>query len=190
MMNSACQLKKQDDNIQIWHAPFLIWNQSIVSGPVLTVASWTAYRFLMRQVRWSGNTVSFKNFPQFVVIHTVKDFSIVNEAEVDVSLELSCFFNDPTDIGNLISASSALSKSSLNIWKFSVQILLKPCLENFQHYFASVWDECNCEVDRTFFGIACLWDLNENWPFPVLWPLLSFPNVLTYWVQHYNGITY
>ena len=80
----------------------------------------------------------FKNFPQFVVIHTVKGFSIVSEAEVDVFLEVSCFFEDPADVGNLISGSSAFSKSSLNISKFSVHILLKPWLENFEHYFASV----------------------------------------------------
>ena len=80
----------------------------------------------------------FKNFPQFVVIHTVKGFNIVNEAEVDVFLELSCFFNDPTDVGSLISGSSAFSKSSLNIWKFTVHVLLKPGLENFDHYFASI----------------------------------------------------
>ena len=79
-----------------------------------------------------------KNFPQFAVIHTVKGFSIVNEAEVDVFLELSCFFYDPTDVDNLISASSAFSKSSLNIWKFSVHVLLKPRLENFEYYFASM----------------------------------------------------
>ena len=79
-----------------------------------------------------------KNFPQFVVIHTVKDFSMVNKAEVDVSLELSRFFDDLTDVGNLISGSSAFSKSSLNIWKFMVHVLLKPGLENFEHYFASV----------------------------------------------------
>ena len=79
-----------------------------------------------------------KNFPQFVVIHTVKGFGIVNKAEVDGFLELSCFFDGPTDVGDLISGSSAFSKSSLNIWKFSVHILLKPGLENFEHYFASV----------------------------------------------------
>jgi len=79
-----------------------------------------------------------KNLPQFVVIHTVKGFGIVNKAEVDVSLELSHFFNDPMDVGNLISGSSAFSKSSLNIWKFMVHILLKPGLENFKHYFASM----------------------------------------------------
>ena len=120
----------------------------------------------------------FKNFPQFVIIHTVKGFGIVNKTEVEVFLELSCFFNDPMDIGNLISGSSAFSKFSLNIWKFMVHVLLNPGLENFEHYFASVWDECNCAVVCAFSGIAFLWDWNENWPFPVLWPLLTFPNLL------------
>ena len=77
----------------------------------------------------------FQNFPQFIVIHTVKGFDIVNKAEIDVFLELSCFFNDPSDVGNLIAGSSAFSKSSLTIWKFSVHVLLKPGLENFEHYF-------------------------------------------------------
>ena len=80
----------------------------------------------------------FKNFPQFVVVHTVKDFGIVNEAEIDVFLELSCFFDDPADVGNLISGLSAFSITSLNIWKFMVHVLLKPSLENFEHYFASM----------------------------------------------------
>ena len=80
----------------------------------------------------------FQNFPQFVVIHTVKGFRVVNEAEVDVFLELSCFFDDPLDVGNLISGSSTFSKSSLNTWKFTVNILLKPGLENFKHYFANM----------------------------------------------------
>ena len=86
----------------------------------------------------------FKNFPQFIVNHTVEGFDIVNKAEIYVFLELSCFFYDPADIGNLISGSSAFSKTSLNIWKFKVHILLKPGLENFEHYFTSVGDECNC----------------------------------------------
>ena len=220
----------------------------------------------------------FQNFPQFIVIHTVKGFSVVNKAEVDVFLELSRFFYDPTDVGNLISGSSSFSKSTLNIWKFSVHILLKPRLGNFEHYFASVWvseshsvvskslpphglyspwnspgqytgvgslsllqvasiwDECSCvvvwtflekelathssihawkipwteepsrlqsmgsqRVGRdwaththfwTFFGIAFLWDWNENWPFPVLWPLLSIPNLLAYWMQHFHSIIF
>ena len=80
----------------------------------------------------------FQNFPQFIVIHTVKGFGIVNKAETDVFLELSCFFDDPADVANLISGSSAFSKSSLNIWKFMVHVLLKPGLENFERYFTSV----------------------------------------------------
>ena len=140
------------------------------------------------QVVWSSHF--FQNFPQFIVIHTVKGFGIVKKAEIDVFLELSCFFDDPMDVGNLISGSSAFSKTSLNIWKFMVHVLLKPGLENFEHYFDSVWDECNCAVVWTFFGIAFLWDLNENWPFLVLWPLLSFPNVLAYWVQHFQNIIF
>ena len=79
-----------------------------------------------------------KNFPQFIVIHTVKGFGIVSKAKIDALLELSCFFNDPADADNLISGSSAFSKTSLNIWKFTVQVLLKPGLENFEHYLTSV----------------------------------------------------
>ena len=118
------------------------------------------------QVVWYSHF--FQNFPQFIVIHTVKGFGTVNKAEIDVFLELSCFFSDPKDVGNLISGSSAFSKSSLNIWKFMVHALLKPDLENFEYYFASVWDECNFAVVWIFFGIAFLWDWNENWPFPIL----------------------
>ena len=80
----------------------------------------------------------FQNFLEFIVIHIVKSFGIVNKAEIDVFLELSCFFDDPVDVGNLTSGSSAFSKTSLNIWKFTVHILLKPGLENFEHYFTSV----------------------------------------------------
>ena len=138
------------------------------------------------QVVWYSHL--FLNFLQFVVIHIVEGFGIVNKAEIDAFLELSCFFNDPADIGNLISGSSAFSKTSLSIWKFMVHVLLKPGLENSVHFFARVWDECNCEVVQAFFGIAFLWDWNENWPFPVLWPLLSFPNLLAYWVQCFHSI--
>ena len=140
------------------------------------------------QVVWYSHL--FKNFPQFVVIHTGKGFGIVNKTEVDVFLELSCFFNDPENVGNFISGSSPLSKSSLNVWNFTVHVLLKPGLENFEHYFASLWNDCNCMVVWGFFGIAFLWEWNENWPFPVLWPLLSFPNLLAYWVQHFHSIIF
>ena len=118
------KLNKQGGNIQPWCTPFPIWNQSVVPCPVLTVASWPAYRFLKRQDRWSGIPISSRIF-QFIVIHTVKVFGIVNTAEIDVFLELSCFFDDPVNVGNLISDSSAFTKTSLNIWKFMVQVLLK-----------------------------------------------------------------
>ena len=97
---------------------------------------------------WSSHLL--EDFQQFVVIHRVKGFGIVNKAEIDVFLELSCFFDDTVDVGNLISGSSAFSKSSLNIWKFSLHKLLKPGFENFEHYFTSVWDECNCDCALTY----------------------------------------
>ena len=127
------------------------------------------------QVVWYPHLL--QNFPQFIVIHTVKSFGIVINAEIDVFLELSCFFNDAGDVGNLMFDSSAFSKTSLNIWKFMVHILLKPGLENFEPYYTSVWDKCNCGVVWAFFGIAFLWIWNENWPFPVQWLLLSLPNI-------------
>ena len=128
------------------------------------------------EVVWYSHLL--KNFPQFVVIHTVKAFSIANRAEADVLLEFSCFFYVPMDVGNLVFRSSAFSKSSLNIWKFLVHILLKPGLENFEHYFASVrWVQLCGSLNILW---HCLWDWNENWPFPVLWPLLSFLNLLAY----------
>ena len=112
MMYSAYKLNKQGDDIQPWCSPFPVLNQSVVPCPVLTIASWPTYRFLRRQVMWSGIPIS-KNFPQFVVIHTVKGFSIVNEAEVDIFLEFPCFLCDSTNVGNLISGSSAFSKHPL-----------------------------------------------------------------------------
>ena len=137
------------------------------------------------QVVWYSHL--FQNLPQFVVIHTVKGFGIVSKAEVNVFLELSCSFDDLTDVGNLISGSSAFPKTSLNIWKFTVHILLKTGLENFEHYFASVWDECNCVVVWAFFGIAFTWDWNENWYFQILGPWPSFANLLAYWIQHFTA---
>ena len=136
-----------------------------------------------------GYSHLFHNFPQFFVINTVKGFGVVNKAEVDVFLELSSFFNDPTDIGNLISGSSAFSKSSLNIWKFMVHIPLKPLLEEFWALLCQRvrWVQLCSSLNILW---HCLWDSNENWHFPVLWPLLSFPNLLAYWVQHFHSIIF
>ena len=160
---------------------------SVVPCLVLTVASWRAYRFLRRQVRWCRITLSLRIF-QFVVIHTVKGICVVNEVEVDVFLEPPCFLYDPTNVGNLISGSSAFSKPSLYIWKFSVHVLLRPSLKIFSLTLLAC--EMSAVVVWTFFGIALLWAWNENWPFPVLWPLLSFPNLLAYWVQHFHSIIF
>ena len=138
-MYSAYALNKQGDNIQPRHTLFPVWNQPIVLCLFLTFVSWSAYGFLRRQISqvvWYSRLL--RNFAQFVVSHTVKGFGIVNKAEIDVFLETSCFFHDPADVGNLISGSSAFPKTSLNIRKFTVHILLKPGLENFEHYFTSV----------------------------------------------------
>ena len=150
MMYSAYKLNKQGDNIQAWCTPFPICNQSIVSCPVLTVASWPAYGFLKRQVRLSGIPISWRIF-QFIVICVVKDLSVINEAEV--FLEFSWFF-----YGQFIYC-----------WSLAWRILSITFLACEMSSRVVVW---------TFFGIVLLWDWNKNWPFPVLWPLLSFPNLL------------
>ena len=157
MMYSAYKLNKQGDNKQPWHTPLPIWNQSVVPCPSSNCYFLTCIQISQQagQAIWYSHL--FQNFPQLVVIHTVKCFGMVDKA-VDVFLELSCFFEDPIDVGNLTSGSSAFSRSSLNIWKFLVHILLKPGLENFEHYFTSVWGECNCAVVWAFFSIAFLWD--------------------------------
>ena len=140
----------------------------------------------------AGNVVwyshLFKNFPHFVVIHTVKGFSVAYEAEVDISLEFSCFSYDPTDVSMwclaplpfLNTAWASGSSSSTYCWNVSWELT-----------FAGVWNECDCAVVWTFFGIALLWDWNDNWLFPGLsFPNLSFPSLLPYWVQHFNTIIF
>ena len=140
------------------------------------------------QVVWYSHLL--QNFPQFIVIHMVKGFGIANKAEIDVFLELSCF---------------SMIQRILAIWYLVPLPFLKPAstsgrswfldcwslpgLENFEHYFTSMWDECNCAIVWASFGITFLWDWNENWPFPVLWPL-SFPNLLAYWMQHFHSIIF
>ena len=141
------------------------------------------------QVIWYSHL--YKDFPQFLVIHTVKGFGIVNKAETDV-----LFWN---------SLAFSMIQRMLAMWSLVPLPFLKPAwtsgisqftycwslgLEKFEHYFTRVWDECNCAVVWAFFGIAFLWDWNENWPLPDLWPLLSFPNLLAYWVQHFHSIIF
>ena len=139
-------------------------------------ATWPAYRFLRRKV-WYSHLM--KNFPQFVVIHTVKGFSVLNKAEIDVFLELSCFFDDPVDVGNWISGSSAFSKSSLNIWNFMVHILLKPGLETFEHYLLA------CEMS------AIVWQFEHSLALPLFgigWKLTFFSPVTTAEFSKFAGI--
>ena len=139
------------------------------------------------QVVW--HSYLFQNFP-VCCDPTVKVFTVVNKTEIDVFLELPCFFLWSSRCWQFDLWFLCLLKTSLNIWKFMVHVLSKPCLENFDHYFASVWDEYSCMVVWTFFAFAFLCDWNENCPFPVLWPLLSFPNLLAYWVQHFHRIIF
>ena len=155
---------------QFWSSPLF---------HVLTVAFWPAYLFLRRQIRWSGISISLRIF-QFVVIHIVKGVTIVNDTEVEFFLEFSYFLYGPINISILSSGSSAFLKSISYIWKFSVQVQLKSTLKDFEYNLAIMWNEHNCTVVRILFGIALLWDWNENWPLPVLWPLLHFLNLLIY----------
>ena len=123
----------------------------------------------------------FKNVPQFVVIHTLKAFKYrLWSRSRWYFLEFCCFPYDPMEAGNLSSDSFAFSKSSLYFWMLSVYVLLKPSLKDFEHKLASMWNERNCMVFWIFFGTALLWDWNEKWPFPVLWPLQSIPNLLAF----------
>ena len=156
-MYSAYKLNKQGDTIQPWHTPFPIWNQSVVLCSVPTVTSWPAYRFLKIQVRWSG-------FPTLSECSTVYFDPPSQRLWHSQQSRNRCFsgtfvFYHPVDVGNLISGSSAFSKTSLNTWKFTVHVLLKPGLENFEHYFTSMWDECTCAVVLAFFGIGMKTDL-------------------------------
>ena len=130
----------------------------------------------------------FKSFPQFIMIHTVKGFGIVNETEVDVFLRFPGFLYDPANVGNLISGSSSFYKPSLDIWKFLAHIMLKPIMQDFKHGPTSMRDECNCPMVNTFFRTTLFGNWDEDWPFPVLWPLLGLSDLLTYWMQHLDGI--
>ena len=180
---------KQGDNIQPWHTPFPIWNQS-VSCTVQNCCFLTRIQVSQEagKVVWYSHLL--KNFTQIIVIHTIKGFSIVNKAEIKLSCLFVClFFYDPTDDGNLISgfllflnpAGTSGSSQFIYCWSLAWRILsitLLTCeMSAIVWYLNNLWH--------------CLfWDWNENWPFPVLWPLLSFLNLPVYWVQHFHGIIF
>ena len=125
-----------------------------------------------------------KTFPQLVVVHTVKGFSIISEADGNVFSNSLAF----SMIQWMLAVWSLVPQTSLYIWKFSVHVVLKLTLKDFEHYLASKWDEHNCMIGWSFIGIAFLLDWKENLPFPALCPLLSFPNLLTYWMQHFCSL--
>ena len=147
------------------------------------MASWPAYRFLRRQEVVCYSHL-FKNFPEFVVVHTVNGFGIVNKAEIDVFLELSCFL---------------MIQRMLAIWSLVPLPFLKPAWTSGSSQFTYCWSLAwrilsitllVCEMNAIVWFLSILWEWNENWPFPVLWPLLSFPNLLTYWVHHFHSIIF
>ena len=181
MMYSACKLNKQDDNIQPWCTLFPILNHSVVPCLVLTVVSWPEVSQEAGQVIWYSHF--FKKFPQFVVIHIVKGFIIVNEAEVDVFVEFSCFFYDPVNAGNLISGSSAFSKSVLYISMLLVYVLLKTSLKDTEHYLGKHvrWVQL-CGSLNILWHCLSLW-LEWKLTFFSPWPLVTFPNLLAYYMN-------
>ena len=140
-------------------------------------SSWPAYRFLRRQVRWSGIPISLRAFQ--VCHDPLKCFSRIDETEIDGFLKFSCFLYNPANVGNLTSGSSAFSKPSWDNWKFLVHIMLKPSMQDFKHDLTSMRDECYCLTVSTFFGTTLLGNWDEDWPFPVLWLLLGLPDLLT-----------
>ena len=188
MMCSAYRLNKQEDNKTTLSYSFL--NLEPISCSIqgsnycfftLTWISQEAGKMV-----WYSDLL--KSFSEFVMIHIFKSFSVVDETEVDVFPEVPWFLYEPVNVGNLISGSSTFPKPNLDIWKFLVHIMLKSSIQNFKHELISIGDECNCPVVWTFFITTLLGNWNEDWPFPVLWPLLGLPDLLTYWVQHLDDI--
>ena len=137
-----------------------------------------------KQISQAGKVVwyshLFNSLPQFVMIDTVKSFNVVEQTEIDVFREFPCFLYDPVNAGNLISGSFAFSKPSLHVWKFLVHVMVKPSMQDLKHDLTSMGDEYSCPMVSTFFSTTLLGDWDEDWPFPVPWPLLGLPDLLTY----------
>ena len=175
MMCSAYRLNKQGNSRQPCRIPFSILNHSVVHTGF--------YCCFLTRIQISQETGKmvwyshlFKSFPQFVMIHTVKGFSVVDETEVDVFLEFPCFLYNPAIVSNLISRFSVFSKHSLDIWKFLVPIMLKPSMQDIKYDLPSMGDGCNCPVAWTVFSLPC-WELGWGLTFPVLWRQLGLPDL-------------
>ena len=188
-MYSAYKLNKQGDNTQPWRTPFHIWNQSVVPCPVWTVASWPAYRFLRRQVRWSGIPISSRIF-QFVVIHTVKGFSIVNDTKVDVFLELSWFLM----IQWILAIWSLVPLPFLNAtWTSEISQFTYCCslawrilsITLLAYEMSAIVQQFEHSLALPFFGIGMKTDLFQSCGY--CW---VFSNLLAYWVQHFHSIIF
>ena len=192
-MYSAHKLNKQGDNIQPWSTPFPSFEPVSCSMSSSNCCFWTCIQVYQETGKVVWHSHFFKNCPQCFVIYTVKGFSLVNEAEVFFFFLFFCFF---------LCLFFFFFQWMLVIWSLvplsflnpactgSSPFMLKSSLKDFEHYVARMWNECNCAVVWTFFGIAFLWDWNENWSCPVLWPLLSFPKLLAYWMQYFNSIIF
>ena len=158
MMCSVYRLNKQGDSRPPRHTPFLILSQSVV--PFSMQCSDYCFLISIQVSQETGKMVWYshlsKSFLQFIMIHRVKGFGIVDETEVDVFLEFPSFLCDPANVGNLIFGSSAFYKSNLDIWKFLVHVMLKPSIQDFKHDFTSMGDECNCPMVSTFFSTTLL----------------------------------
>ena len=171
--------------MQSWHTPFPLWSQSVFSCPILTLASWSTYRFISRQVRCSGILISLRIFCSLFWF-TVKGFGIVNESEIDVFMELNF----------------SMIQQMLAIWSLAPLPFLNTAWTSGSSWFIWCWSISSrilmiflpeCELSAvvfTLFDIAFLWDCNEKWSFTALWPLLNFQNLLAYWMQHFHSIIF
>ena len=186
-MYSVYKLNKQGDNIQPCHTPFPIWNEFIVPYLIITTVSWPAYRSLRWQVRWPGSIISLGIFHSLMWSTQSLQCSQWSRSSFSGNSIAFSIIQQMLTILPLVPLPFLNWASTSGCPRFR---LLKPSLKDFEHHLSSMWNELNCTVVSTFFGITLLWDWNENWPFPVLWWLLSFPNLLAYWVQHFYSLIF
>ena len=170
------RLNKQGDSRQPCPTSFTILNKSVVPYRVLLLLDCIHVSQKTGKMVWYFHLS--KSFPQFAMIHTGKGFSTVNKTERGVFLKFPCFLYNSANVGNLISSSSSFSKPSLDIWKFLIHMMLKPSMPDLKHDLINMGNKCNYPMTSTFFSTTLLGNWYK-WPFPVLWPLLGLPDLLT-----------